>query len=107
MRTVAPSGSNICEASGYIAPVRDPAMLRGERLELRASREVILAGGAFNTPQLLMLCGIGPQQELQRHGIEVKVDLPGVGKNLQDRYEAAVVNRMTFDRVGAVSRGEI
>jgi len=68
----------------------------GDRCELRASREVILAGGAFNTPQLLMLSGIGPRAELERYGIEVKVDLPGVGKNLQDRYEAAVVNRMNF-----------
>ncbi len=75
-----------------------PAAQSGERLELRASREVILAGGAFNTPQLLMLSGIGPRAELQRHGIEVEVDLPGVGKNLQDRYEAAVVNRMNFDQ---------
>jgi choline dehydrogenase len=69
----------------------------GERIVLRASREVILAGGAFNTPQLLMLSGIGPRRELERHGIEVKVELPGVGKNLQDRYEAGVVNRMNFD----------
>jgi choline dehydrogenase-like flavoprotein len=74
-----------------------PAAHDGQRHELRASREVILAGGAFNTPQLLMLSGIGPRKELERHGIEVKVDLPGVGKNLQDRYEAGVVNRMNFD----------
>ena len=45
-----------------------------------------------------MLSGIGPWAELERHGIEVKVDLPGVGKNLQDRYEVGVVNRMKFDR---------
>jgi len=64
---------------------------------LFASREVILAGGAFNTPQLLMLSGIGPPAELERHGIEVKVELPGVGKNLQDRYEVGIVNRMNFD----------
>jgi choline dehydrogenase len=69
----------------------------GEKRVVRASREVILAGGAFNTPQLLMLSGIGPRAELERHGIEVKVDLPGVGKNLQDRYEAGVVNRMNFE----------
>ena len=68
-----------------------------ERRELHASREVILAGGAFNTPQLLLLSGIGPRMELARHGIDLKVDLPGVGKNLQDRYEAGVVNRMNFD----------
>jgi choline dehydrogenase-like flavoprotein len=44
-----------------------------------------------------MLSGIGPKQELEQHGIEVRVDLPGVGKNLQDRYEVGVVNRMNFD----------
>jgi choline dehydrogenase-like flavoprotein len=63
-----------------------------------ASREVILAGGAFNTPQLLILSGIGPPDELRRHGIEVRVGLPGVGKNLQDRYEVGVVNRMSFNQ---------
>lgn len=57
--------------------------------------EVILAGGAFNTPQLLMLSGIGPPEELERHGIKVAVPLAGVGRNLQDRYEVAVINRMT------------
>jgi choline dehydrogenase-like flavoprotein len=62
-----------------------------------AAREVVLAGGAFNTPQLLMLSGIGPRETLERHRIDVRVDLPGVGRNLQDRYEVAVVNRMAFD----------
>lgn len=69
----------------------------GERRDVRASREVILAGGAFNTPQLLMLSGIGPREVLERFGIKTRVDLPGVGKNLQDRYEVSVVNRMNFD----------
>ncbi len=76
---------------------RHPGDGSGERREVRASREVILAGGAFNTPQLLMLSGIGPRETLQRHGIDVRVDLPGVGRNLQDRYEVSVVNRMQFD----------
>jgi choline dehydrogenase-like flavoprotein len=62
--------------------------------QARASREVILAGGAFNTPQLLQLSGIGPPDLLRKHGIPVRVDLPGVGENLQDRYEASVVLRM-------------
>ena len=57
---------------------------------------MILAGGAFNTPQLLMLSGIGPRADLEKHGIAVRVDLAGVGQNLQDRYEVAVVNRMNF-----------
>jgi choline dehydrogenase len=57
-------------------------------------REIILAGGAFNTPQLLKLSGIGPKEELSQLGIQVRVDLPGVGANLQDRYEVGVVNEM-------------
>lgn len=69
----------------------------GQRRQAFAAREVILAGGAFNTPQLLMLSGIGPKAELERHRIPVRVDLSGVGQNLQDRYEVAVVNRMNFD----------
>jgi choline dehydrogenase len=61
-----------------------------------ARREVIVAGGAFNTPQLLMLSGIGPARELEALGIAPIVDLPGVGANLQDRYEVGVVNRMAM-----------
>ncbi|HEU5058496.1 MAG TPA: GMC family oxidoreductase [Kofleriaceae bacterium] len=56
-----------------------------------ARREVILSAGAFNSPQLLKLSGIGPREELDQHGIPVRVDLPGVGTNLQDRYEVGVV----------------
>ena len=66
----------------------------GERRELRASREVVLAGGAFNSPQLLMLSGVGPAGVLARHGIAPRVVLEGVGRNLQDRYEIGVVNQM-------------
>jgi len=76
---------------------RRPSDGPGELRRVHASREVILAGGAFNTPQLLMLSGIGPRETLRRHGIEVRVDLPGVGQNLQDRYEVSVVNRMRFE----------
>ncbi|HEY4358498.1 MAG TPA: GMC family oxidoreductase [Acidobacteriaceae bacterium] len=74
-----------------------PNTREGELRRIYASREVILAGGAFNTPQLLMLSGIGPREELEKHAIDVRVDLPGVGRNLQDRYEISVVNRMNFD----------
>jgi len=66
----------------------------GEAREVRARREVILCGGAFNTPQLLMLSGIGPAAHLQEHGIDARVDLAGVGSNLQDRYEVALTHRM-------------
>ena len=61
------------------------------------SREVILAGGAFNSPQLLMLSGIGPAADLQKHGISVLADRAGVGNNLQDRYEIGVVSEMQRD----------
>jgi choline dehydrogenase len=68
----------------------------GEHRKVWAAREVILAGGAFNTPQLLMLSGIGPREVLEKPGIDipVRVELAGVGRNLQDRYEVAVVHRM-------------
>ncbi len=52
-----------------------------------ANREVILSGGPINSPQLLMLSGIGPAAELRRHGIEIVADRPGVGANLQDHLE--------------------
>lgn len=61
---------------------------------VRATREVILAGGVFNTPQILQLSGIGPASLLERHKIPVRIDLPGVGANLQDRYEVSIVNKM-------------
>ncbi|HEU0029085.1 MAG TPA: GMC family oxidoreductase [Kofleriaceae bacterium] len=66
-------------------------------VRVRATREVILSAGAFNTPQLLMLSGIGARDELAAQGIETKVDLPGVGKNLQDRYEVGVVTELSND----------
>ncbi|MGZ8193886.1 MAG: GMC family oxidoreductase [Methylobacter sp.] len=76
---------------------QNPSNQTGELLTVHASQEIILAGGAYNTPQLLMLSGIGPKDELTKHGIDVRIDLPGVGSNLQDRYEVGVVNRMNFD----------
>jgi choline dehydrogenase len=56
----------------------------GGNLLTRAKREVIVAGGAIGSPQILMLSGIGPADHLREQGIEVEVDLPGVGKNLHD-----------------------
>ena len=58
----------------------------GSVREVRATREVILAGGAINSPQLLQLSGIGPGSLLQELGITVRHDLPGVGENLRDHY---------------------
>ncbi|WP_147108847.1 GMC family oxidoreductase [Tateyamaria sp. syn59] len=58
---------------------------------VKARKEVILSGGSINSPQLLMLSGIGEAAQLQEHGIDVVADLPGVGKNLQDHLQARLV----------------
>ena len=60
----------------------------------RAEREVILSAGAVQSPQLLQLSGIGPAELLRKHGIPVALDLPGVGENLQDHYQARTIVRM-------------
>jgi 4-pyridoxate dehydrogenase len=62
----------------------------GATVTAHAEREVILSGGVINSPQLLMLSGIGDPAELAQHGIAVKAALPGVGKNLQDHISAAI-----------------
>lgn len=62
----------------------------GQRQSIQANREVILCGGAFNSPQLLMLSGIGDPAELARHGIPLRHALPGVGKNLQDHIDLVI-----------------
>ncbi len=56
----------------------------GREITVRATREVLLCGGAVNSPQLLMLSGVGPGTHLREHGIDVKSDLAGVGQRLQD-----------------------
>ena len=63
----------------------------GSRQRLAATREVLLAAGALQSPQLLMLSGIGPGDELQRHGIDVVRDLPGVGRHLHDHPDIVQV----------------
>ena len=82
--------------AGQYRALRRPAAALGEAkvIRVREHGEVILAGGAFNTPQLLMLSGVGPALSLSRQGIAPRVDLPGVGQNLQDRYEVGVVSRL-------------
>lgn len=88
-----------------IAYMRD-----GQVRQALANREVLLAGGVINTPQLLMLSGIGGRDELAGFGIEAKVDLPQIGKNLQDHVSVILMYRrrkpgpfhrmMRADRIG-------
>jgi len=68
---------------------------RGARHEVRAAREVILACGAFNSPQLLQLSGVGPRALLERHGIAVVHDAPRVGEDLQDHFYCRTFWRCT------------
>jgi choline dehydrogenase len=75
----------------------------GQKRVAMARAEVILAGGAINSPQLLQLSGVGPGELLNRHGIEVVADLPGVGENLQDHYVMSVRYRL---KAGVVSVNE-
>lgn len=56
----------------------------GQYFDLKAKREILLTSGAINSPQLLLLSGIGPREDLLKHGISIVYDLAGVGKNLQD-----------------------
>lgn len=59
----------------------------GKQYVVSAEREIVLSGGAINSPQLLMLSGIGPAESLRRMGIQVHADVPGVGQNLQDHID--------------------
>ena len=76
---------------------------RGVMRELRARREVIISGGAVNSPHLLHVSGIGPAEHLQSIGVEPIHHLPGVGMNLQDHYVARVSHRVT----GSISTNQL
>lgn len=78
-------------------------LLNGAPQRAQARREVILAAGAIGSPHLLLLSGIGPADELRAHGIAVAVDLPGVGKNLQDHIFAPLGYRDKGGLCGHVS----
>lgn len=126
------NGARCSAAAAYLAPVRTRRNLRvvtGARVSKLlvehgsargviysaqgaaychvAAREVILCGGALNSPQLLMLSGIGPADHLREHGIAVRVDSPGVGGNLQDHLDICTLQRclqpITYDRVSDLS----
>ena len=111
------NGKRHCSAEAFIRPIEDRSNLTvitnahacsiewegnnaigvtyldksGSKHRVGASREVILSGGAFNSPQLLMLSGVGDKDELAEHHITLKHHLPGVGKNLQEHVDALIV----------------
>jgi choline dehydrogenase len=91
---------HVYEADPNSAPLTGDGW-RGAVEAIRCRREVILCGGSFNTPQLLMLSGIGPRAHIEDRAINpqgrivCRVDLPGVGQNLQDRYEVPIVATVT------------
>jgi len=114
------NGWRISSAVAYLKPARDRANLRietdahttgvilegrravgvryiqnGVAREARATREVILSAGSLQSPQLLQLSGIGPASLLQRHGIGVVHDLPGVGQNLQDHLQLRLMYKVS------------
>jgi choline dehydrogenase len=113
-------GKRCSAAAAYLAPVRNRpnlqvitgAMIRrvlfegkratgieyereGQRIQVAATREVLLACGAIGTPQLLLLSGVGDRDYLQRFGIPVHAHLPGVGQNLQDHLDVNIQYRCT------------
>ena len=79
----------------------------GEEFTLNATKEVLLSSGAFGSPQVLLRSGIGPEQEITKHGIEHKVELPGVGKNLQDHIDYLSVHKYKSLHLFGFSLGTI
>ncbi len=77
----------------------------GGSAHIAAAREVILSAGVFGSPQLLLLSGIGPREELKRHGIPRRQELPGVGLNLADHVDLALVYRSSDRRLMGITIG--
>lgn len=87
----------------YKADPRNTGEQEGEVSAATARKEVIIAGGAFNSPQILMVSGIGPAEHLQEFDIPVVVDLPGVGRNLMDNQELPIVGQVQSDSAPSTS----
>jgi choline dehydrogenase len=78
-----------------------------ERKHISAGGEVILSAGSIGSPQLLMVSGVGNAEELREHGIEIKLNLKGVGKNLQDHLQARPVYKVNVPTLNTKTRGLI
>ncbi|WP_104029391.1 GMC family oxidoreductase [Vibrio jasicida] len=72
--------------------------LKGQSFQIKCTKEVILSAGAFGSPQILMLSGVGAKKELESHGIEQIHELPGVGENLQDHIDLVHTYRSSAKR---------
>ena len=66
---------------------------KGNSFEIHSEKEVLLSSGAFGSPQILLRSGVGPIEEISKHGIELQHELPGVGKNLQDHIDYLSVHK--------------
>ena len=71
-----------------------------QSFQLKASKEVLLSSGAFGSPQILLRSGIGPSDEITKHGIKHILELPGVGKNLQDHIDYLTVHK--YNSIGLI-----
>lgn len=71
----------------------------GQLVELKANKEVVLSSGAIGSPQILMVSGIGPKDQLEKNGIEVVCELSGVGQNLQDHLQARPVYKVNVSTI--------
>lgn len=88
----------------YSADPRYNAKDKGTAAKAYASKEVIISGGAFNSPQILMLSGIGPAKHLKKFDIPVVADLPGVGQSVADNYENGI---LSLGKRAVTGQGEI
>ena len=79
----------------------------GKDFFIEASKEVLLSSGAFGSPQILLRSGIGPADEILKHGIEHKLELPGVGKNLQDHIDYVTVHKYKSIKLFGFSLGTL
>ena len=79
----------------------------GNEFFIEASKEVLLSSGAFGSPQILLRSGIGPADEILKHGIEHKLELPGVGKNLQDHIDYVTVHKYKSIKLFGFSIGTL
>lgn len=92
-------------ATGII--MRERGVEDAERITIKSNREVVITAGALHSPQVLQRSGIGPKWLLDEAGIDVRVDLPGVGSNLQDHAVAGVSYRCKCYRDNIISSSSL